>query len=562
MKPAPPTIRTELVPGRGMKGRSLTYQTLDDAAGQLSETSHKSVRPLGINRAASLDDLSWHHHHRSMIRVISWAAVGGFGGKAVESASINGSFAHIGSRQASASQNCAVLPAMASETTTSPIHLVERGHLEPGGWLSSLFNLSSATLGAGALAMPAVFRDTGVILGTVLMVVAAFATVFSVRLLTILSERIDGGFTYEALARHLVGPKFSKFVSLLIVSFMFVTSILYVSLIGDNVDVLLTQFPRFPLQGVTGRRIVTATFGLTLMLPMSLPREINALRFASMLGVVSILFVVVAVIVHALTSTPLAQVTRNLTWVSASYAAVQQLPTCVFAFICQPNTFVIYAELRPRTVSHMDHVTSLAMAMCALMYCGVGIAGFAEFGDSARSNILLNFSPWLSTWYVTAAFAAVTLTLTVAFPLCIMPTRDSILDMMQPMVTTLHPQDQDDEGEDPPVDLLEEEESDTQRTQRLFLSSSLAAAALIGGLVVPDVKVLYGLLGGGIGSTLAFVLPAFFALRARSSSVALLNNDSNSETRRLGHVALIWALLLLGLAIGGLGTWMAVSPLL
>ena len=68
----------------------------------------------------------------------------------------------------------------------------------------SIFNLCSATLGAGALSLPYAFSKTGVWLGIVLLVVAGIATLFSIHLL-IVARNATGLKSYEDMTVALFG---------------------------------------------------------------------------------------------------------------------------------------------------------------------------------------------------------------------------------------------------------------------------------------------------------------------------------------------------------------------
>ena len=50
---------------------------------------------------------------------------------------------------------------------------IKRKFFEPGGVKSTTFNLLISTLGTGILAMPTAYRSSGMILGTILMVISA-----------------------------------------------------------------------------------------------------------------------------------------------------------------------------------------------------------------------------------------------------------------------------------------------------------------------------------------------------------------------------------------------------
>jgi hypothetical protein len=80
-----------------------------------------------------------------------------------------------------------------------------------GSLRASVFNLCSATLGAGALSLPYAFSRCGLALGLGLLLLVAAATVFSINLL--LESRIASGFrSYEDLTVGLFGKRLAVLV--------------------------------------------------------------------------------------------------------------------------------------------------------------------------------------------------------------------------------------------------------------------------------------------------------------------------------------------------------------
>jgi hypothetical protein len=84
-----------------------------------------------------------------------------------------------------------------------------------GSTRGSIFNLCSATLGAGALSLPLAFSKTGVVLGTVLLMTAAVATLFSIKLL-IMTAKSTGLKSYEEMTVALFGKVPNPLITLLL----------------------------------------------------------------------------------------------------------------------------------------------------------------------------------------------------------------------------------------------------------------------------------------------------------------------------------------------------------
>lgn len=69
----------------------------------------------------------------------------------------------------------------------------------PGSVGGAVFNLCSATLGAGALSIPSSIHMTGWALGIILLIIGAFISIFTIDLM-IIARRASGYASFESLA--------------------------------------------------------------------------------------------------------------------------------------------------------------------------------------------------------------------------------------------------------------------------------------------------------------------------------------------------------------------------
>jgi len=391
--------------------------------------------------------------------------------------------------------------------------------LPHGSIAASGFNLASATLGAGTLAIPQAMAYSGSLTGALLLSLCCASTVYSIRLLVIVLEK-TGYTTYEEMSHKLLHPYFEKVTAFLIVAFCWGITIVYVVAMGDILDPL-RQIDGFPeaFQGVWGRRAIMVIFWALFMLPLSLAKEINSLRYASLVGMAATAFLVAAIVTHTSNDAP---PLHNVSIARFDTNMLMSLSTFIFAYCCQTNCFEIYAEMVNRSVKKMTITAAVSMSACTSIYIVAGIAGSADFGSDTDGNILKNYKNPTETPYIAVAFIAMSITLTMAFPICIFPTRDAVLQI-----------------------LGYKDAYSTPDHVRLFTAGVLAVSSVLVGLFVPGIQILFGILGGVCGSSLAFIWPALFAIR------------SGGWTREnVGTVdfVLTWVLLVAGIAAGLLGT--------
>lgn len=418
--------------------------------------------------------------------------------------------------------------------TLSPM-LFDRYYMaEGGGLISSAFNLSSATCGAGVLALPYAMQHCGTVTGTLTLIFVCNLTIYSVFLLTKVSA-LTKLMTYEELAIDLVGPITEKVTATIIVVFCWGVAVMYIVMMGDFIVPL---FEAVGLSHKVHRRTAMVLFWALVMFPLSLARRIQTLRYASIIGTVSTLLLAGALVDrfvqerredanrprldpgrHTLPRAPLAR------WDSGLIGA---LTTFVFSYCCQPVAPRIYEELKDRSVKRMSVCTVYSMTAVTLIYIITGVFGAMSFGDSVKPNILVNFSSHLDSPPARLAYFGIVVSLTMAFPMTIFPTRDSVV-----MAMGYHA-----EANPAPVWL--------SRT----IAGLLALLALLIGIALPNIRVLFDVLGGVCGGSLSFLLPALFALRSGYWTTAEVG---------WRHMASTWLTLVFGVVVCGLGTYNSVK---
>jgi amino acid permease len=201
------------------------------------------------------------------------------------------------------------------------------------------------------------------------------------------------------------------------------------------------------------------------MFPLSLLEKINSLRFTSFFGVAAIFYLVFSTIYQSVSA--LEHGGWDSTWGRASavntdfFSIVQAAPIIMFAFTCQVNVFSIYDELERASPRRMGKVTNQAILTCLLVYLGMGVFGYLQFGDATQGNVLQNCFPTQNPMVI-VSFAAITLTIVMAFPLVVFPCRYTV-DVMFFHSHAHHASSGSGGGGDAKIPLLQAGESPQQR---------------------------------------------------------------------------------------------------
>jgi len=363
-----------------------------------------------------------------------------------------------------------------------------------GSIRGSVFNLCSATLGAGALSVPSAFRSMGIALGLLLLCLCAWTTTFSINLLVIARSRTSCS-TYEEITRHLFGPRWASFVEWNIIAICFGTGVAYCKTLHDFITPLVLVTNITSLVPWMTSTVALFLVWLILLLPLSLVDSMNELRFASLFGVITIIYLVGAVCYHSsynIASHAVQPPWSDMSlWVgSRPLDIIQAVPIFMFAFTCQINVFAIFDDLNRASERRMAKVSFRAISLCLLLYASIGVSGFLEFGHRTRGNILNNFSQEFTEGSigVVLMYGAIAVTIVMAFPLIVHPCRASIENVCTGYIPS-------------------------NRFSHAAWTILISGGAIFLSLFVPHLDTVFQLVGGTTSAFICFVLPALFALK-------------------------------------------------
>ena len=253
-------------------------------------------------------------------------------------------------------------------------------------------------------------------------------------------------------------------------------------------------------------------------------------------------------------------------------SVLQACPIFFYAFSSQVNVAQIFEELpgehgnNPLKIKTMKQVTFLGVFVCGLLYASLSLVTLVDFGDRIQPNVLSCYSLSLKGQpLLHVAFLGMALAVVIAFPLNIFPARVSLIQMWEEKQNSIGSVDeeqmQDAEGinqpllskesragnsgydsagetdgnndaeEDPLRDptpiailrndsILGEEQEEFHCAQHTSLTLLLAGIALGCALVVPNISVVFGLLGGTTSSLLGFVVPGLLGLEIDKTRIS------------------------------------------
>ncbi|CBH13509.1 amino acid transporter, putative [Trypanosoma brucei gambiense DAL972] len=357
-----------------------------------------------------------------------------------------------------------------------------------GGSLSTTFNLGSATLGAGVISLAIAFQMSGVIPSILILITVTVLTIYSVGLMMQAVE-MTGYNSYADLSRNLFGPGWDYFTISVSWLFTFGTCVSYVIATGYLVDSVLSGSSALEFfQGKTGNRVITSIIWFVGMFSLSLPKEINSLRYASAIAVLFVFYFVICIVVHsAKNGLKDGKLPEDVEMFKSGNRAIEGLSIFMFSYLCHMNCFSIYSEMRKPSARRMTLHTTYSMSMCCVVYIIAGFFGYTDVGNKSVETVFEIYDV-KGDVMMAIAFAGMLLKICVGFSLCMQPARDCCYYIIGWDLNTL------------------------ETWKNCLFCGCMALCALLLGLFIPDLNTVFGLLGSFCGGVLGFCIPALYRM--------------------------------------------------
>ncbi|AOA62772.1 Vacuolar amino acid transporter 6 [Komagataella phaffii CBS 7435] len=296
---------------------------------------------------------------------------------------------------------------------------------------SSAFTASLGLLhtliGAGILAMPYAIRSSGILFGVFLIILSGLASLFGLFLQTKVSQFVTPGHASFFTVAQITYPKASIFFDIAIMIKCFGVGCSYLVVIGDLMpkivhalvkDSTLAEHP-----ALEARNLWISLFML-IIIPLCYLRNLTSLKYASLVALSSVGYLVVLVVVHlifpdeAIVRGPIKAVgPTSITEFLGSF------PIFVVSYTSQHNAFSLINELRDKSAANMNKFISIAISTAMVLYMVTGICGYLTFGDNIISNIIAMYPQNVSS---TVGRIAIVFLVTLSFPLQCHPCRNSL----------------------------------------------------------------------------------------------------------------------------------------
>jgi len=276
---------------------------------------------------------------------------------------------------------------------------------------TSVFNLANNVAGAGILTLAAgkAAGVTGWIPSILICCSLAYMSSSTFILIGKACE-LTGERTYKGLWSKAYGSGTSYVVDSIVFVQCFLSSTIYIGLLGDIFTPLLKGVAiSGGWQGVTSRTGVILLVATSILFPLNLIKKLSALAFTSILGLCAVVYTVLFMVFRALDGSYSTGIDAGKfvvdevldpppsfalsTLVNFDLRSLVLISNFGLAFIAHYNAPSYYREMKKETSESFPRMVRAAYAILALIYATAMCAGYATFGDTARGNILLNYHP-------------------------------------------------------------------------------------------------------------------------------------------------------------------------
>ena len=311
-------------------------------------------------------------------------------------------------------------------------------------------NVANNLIGSGILSLPFALSQTSVGAGSLLMVAVAALSTYTMQLQCRSCDRC-GTFDYRRVAEEALGRACGTGVELVMALYTLGTCMSYSVLVGD----FFTRIVEFACSGGDGgggpgasplpptcsffesRPNAVFVLGAAVLLPVSSLRELSALRYTSLVALVTVLYTVGVVVYkylftwsggHLVLKPHTAPDVRW--WAPAEGGVFVSLALMGVAFNCHYNIPRYYRELGPRQRHRMAPSFTCGVGIALSLYLIIAAGGYLTFGGKTLPDVLSDYGT--DDLLATLARGALGVTLLFSYPLVFNKLRFSVHSLLFP----------------------------------------------------------------------------------------------------------------------------------
>ena len=391
------------------------------------------------------------------------------------------------------------------------------GALTSGGIRQSVFTLISTAMGGGVLCLPYMMKESGWLVGFILLTISSLIAYFSMSMLIHASHKTRK-FSYTSLLAHSVGNWTGPALDLVMISYGVGALVAYFIFLGDFIPDVV--------HSATGHHIsktVSIVLSTGLAIPMVLPAKLSALRYVAPISTLSLCFVAAVVVLKA---KKMQRETSDGEFVYGKFSPslLKAFAISLYAYVCHLNVVTVAGEMVEPTPARIQKVVFRVSALLLCFYSMIGVCGYFSFGGLVAQNFLKNYPG--SDSFIVACKSLLSCSLLFCLPMNADPCARAFVHL----TTTLgldgvrsRPVSQSSSSTDTRQRLIPGiEEVEVDPFASLRIGSAIASLILAGSIAafVPGAADVLGLMGGSFGTILMIVCPLLIYQKTFNGSIS------------------------------------------
>jgi len=361
-------------------------------------------------------------------------------------------------------------------------------------------------------------------LGVISLAVMGLILCFTLKIIVWSNKLHPEAKSYEKLVLQLFGKETSVLVTLSVILTTFGACVGFLVIIADLMTAIISMILTHYNSGahwVSSRIFVTIVLSVIGVLPLASLKSFSSLKFSSTMAIVSVTFTVTVIVIRSVQNFPYADISNNVEYFKVGFGIFDALPLISFAFGCHMQVVPIFAELKNNHENYRINVVTISTnILCMVLYTITGVFGYLEFFDCTSDNILKNYAD--TDTLVNVARGVLSFVIICHYPPSNYCCRAAL-------------------------DYLFFPHSKLTTVRRLVWTCGIWGAAAVVAILVPQINIVFGLIGATANSLIVFIFPAIF----------LLCNKSKAQWEGLQGVPALLVgslILLVGVTISVLGT--------
>jgi len=397
------------------------------------------------------------------------------------------------------------------------------GEESAGGWMregsvaSTTLCLIKGAIGASILSMAAHAANVGLLFVIISLVIGALLTVISFRMLGEVSIHTRR-WSFEDVSEELFHPTFAFMTGFINAGSCLGACCAYLIICGQVFEVLSGASERW-------RRLFVVLVGLCICLPLALSKDVNFLRYFSLLSNAALFFLVIAVIFIYAANGKDDSITAHSMWFAKDDMGLFAYMNCMNNIIFSYNTQMVIpkltGEMRPMGLSHLTSASVWSSVAVCIFYVVVSVFGVLAFGVDASQmeTLLLNMAPYRRNALVIIALLSILVSIIVCFEFQIHPIRQFLSYALR----KLRGLDADGESRDVRY-------GGVTLTRWLDLLCAVATVlfSIWIAIALNNLRVILNFMGAFAGAYISFIIPPVWVMRIRSREGKLVLHSFES----------------------------------